>query len=78
MFSCPVCLYQEMPDPPVDYSICPCCGTEFENDDESLTHSQLREQWIANDAKWFFHEPPPNWNPWDQLRKAQVTFAAAS
>jgi hypothetical protein len=83
---CPVCFYDKMPDPPVDYNICPCCGTEFEHDDEVRTHEQLRDYWVSSGAKWFFREPPLFWNPWQQLVAAgvqlpyvaTVTFAGTS
>jgi hypothetical protein len=66
-FTCPVCLYQELPYPPQDYHICPCCGTEFGNDDAFKTPYQLRTEWIASGAKWFFGNPPRLWNPFMQL-----------
>lgn len=72
MFTCPVCFYAKMPDPPVDYNICPCCGTEFENHDELHNPTQLRNKWISRGAKWFFRSPPPTWNPWTQLAEAGV------
>jgi hypothetical protein len=67
MNTCPVCLYGSLPYPPRDYHICPCCGTEFGNDDARFTHEQLREAWIAGGARWFFGRPPEHWNPWVQL-----------
>jgi hypothetical protein len=72
MFMCPVCFFENMPDPPAHYNICPCCGTEFENDDEFRTHAQLRDYWISKGAKWFFNDPPPMWNAWEQLTRASV------
>lgn len=66
-YRCPVCLFPKLPYPPADYHICPCCGIEFGNDDEDLTHAQLRELWVASGAPWFFREPPIAWNPWMQL-----------
>lgn len=66
-YTCPVCAYPELPYPPRDYHICPCCGTEFGNDDIDVTHEQLREMWIAMGAEWFFRNPPANWNPYLQL-----------
>ena len=77
MFTCPVCFYGKMPDAPADYNICPCCGTEFGADDELLTHGQLREAWMANGSRWFFHQQPPFWNPWHQLATAGVTLPYA-
>jgi len=66
-YTCPVCLYAVLPYPPQDYHICPCCGTEFGNDDAEYSYEQLRELWIAAGARWFFRNPPPNWNPYWQL-----------
>ncbi len=51
---CPVCFYAKLPYPPRDYHICPCCGTEFGNDDAEFSHDQLREMSIAGGANWFF------------------------
>src|SRR5208337_4825827 len=66
-YVCPVCLFSKLPYPPRDYHICPCCSTEFGNDDAEFTHVQLREMWIASGARWFFGNPPLYWNPWKQL-----------
>jgi hypothetical protein len=66
-YQCPVCLFSGLPYPPTDYHICPCCGTEFGNDDEEFTHTQLRDLWIAHGAKWFFGAPTADWNPYMQL-----------
>ncbi len=74
MFTCPVCFFSEMPDAPSDYNICPCCGTEFGFDDEFRSFADLRHQWIAQGARWFFKEPPTNWNPWSQLIRIEVPF----
>jgi len=42
-YRCPVCFFDELPYPPRDYHICPCCGTEFGNDDaEGLAQSGHR------------------------------------
>jgi hypothetical protein len=70
---CPVCAYPDMPYPPADYNICPCCGTEFGNDDAFLSVDQLRAQWLANGAVWFFGNPPLGWNPYLQLIKGNLT-----
>lgn len=66
-FRCPVCLYDRLPYPPSDYHICPCCGTEFGNDDADVSHAELRQRWIAAGAPWFYENPPEAWNPWLQL-----------
>jgi hypothetical protein len=70
IYQCPVCLYSRLPYPPRDYHICPCCGTEFGNDDVDFSHDQLREMWVAGGANWFFGRPPDYWNPWVQLLEA--------
>jgi hypothetical protein len=61
-----------MQDPPRDYNICECCGTEFGNDDESVSHEELRARWVAGGARWFFRSAPVGWNPWAQLFMANV------
>ena len=66
-YRCPVCLFGGLPYPPRDYHICPCCGTEFGNDDSEFTHAQLREMWVTKGASWFFGQAPNFWNPWLQL-----------
>jgi len=66
-YRCPVCLFASLPYPPRDYHICPCCGTEFGNDDAEFSHEQLRQMWVASGAYWFFGKPPQNWDPWMQL-----------
>lgn len=66
-FRCPVCMFPSLPYPPSDYHICPCCSTEFGNDDDDYTHVQLLEMWIAGGTRWFFGRPPEGWNPWTQL-----------
>jgi hypothetical protein len=70
-FRCPVCMYPDMPYAPANYDICPCCGTEFGNDDDFYTHEELRRAWIEADAPWFFGDAPPLWNPWKQLEEAR-------
>jgi hypothetical protein len=64
-------MYAELPYPPNNYHICPCCGTEFGNDDAFNTHEELRRAWADADGPWFFGDPPPLWNPWKQLTDAQ-------
>src|SRR5579859_13044 len=69
-YRCPVCMFPSLPYPPRNYHICPCCSTEFGNDDADFSHQQLREMWIGNRAPWFFGNPPAHWNPWTQLMQA--------
>ena len=52
-YTCPVCSYYPMADPPRDWNICPCCGTEFGNDDYDRTHAELRAAWEAKGRPWF-------------------------
>ena len=66
-FSCPVCFYDALQYPPVDYHICPYCGTEFGNDDVEHSYAELRDNWIHGGTHWFFGQPPVGWNPWVQL-----------
>ncbi len=74
-YQCPVCFYDGLPYPPIDYHICLCCGTEFGNDDEEFSNAQLREMWVASGAQWFFRTPPVAWNPWVQLLQAGMLEA---
>ena len=69
-YRCPVCFFDRLPYPPAHYHICPCCGTEFGNDDAEFSHQQQRELWVACGANWFFGKAPEHWNPWIQLLKA--------
>ena len=71
-YACPVCMFPGMPDPPENYNICPCCGTEFGNDDADHTYEELRSDWIRRGAPWFFGAPPANWNLFLQLVRANV------
>jgi hypothetical protein len=77
-YQCPVCFYSGLPYPPADYHICPCCGTEFGQDDDNYSHAQLREMWVATGAHWFFGKPPLSWNPWLQLIEGGLSGAAAT
>ncbi len=69
-YRCPVCMFPSLPYPPSNYHICPCCSTEFGNDDADFSHDQLRGMWIDNGAHWFFGNAPEHWNPWMQLLNA--------
>jgi hypothetical protein len=72
MNTCPVCGYDRLTRPPADFYICPCCGTEFGNDDFETSHAELRGRWLRNHAPWFSRAtpPPPYWNAYGQLRRA--------
>ena len=71
-FFCPVCGYNEMPEPPFDHNICPCCGTEFGTDDLDQAWSELRARWIVRGCRWFskYYPVPPDWHPLMQLWRA--------
>ncbi len=67
-YRCPVCLFAGLRHPPADFHICPCCGTEFGNDDQDFTHTQLRDVWVASGAQLvFLAHQLPDWNPYMQL-----------
>lgn len=54
-FACPVCEYA-MDAPAADYNICSSCGTEFGFDDRSLSHADLRQEWIARGRRRFYDD----------------------
>jgi hypothetical protein len=70
-YLCLVCGYSQMPHPPRDYNICPCCGVEYGLDDVFDSHEELRNQWLRDGARWFSgmgpYIMPPNWDAWEQL-----------
>lgn len=68
-YICPVCGYDELEQPPKNFSICDSCGTEFENDDFNRSHAELRHEWITQNMPWFSRSssPPKNWSPLRQL-----------
>ncbi|MGD0773434.1 MAG: CPCC family cysteine-rich protein [Candidatus Solibacter sp.] len=72
MHVCPVCGYRALPFAPVDYHICPCCGTEFGADDVDFSHEELRSRWIDGGMRWFSKvtPPPKKWSPVQQLLAA--------
>lgn len=71
-YICPVCGYNQLLAPPSEYTICPSCGTEFEYDDFTASHAELRQRWIAAGMPWHSRRlpPPPGWNPVSQLLRA--------
>jgi hypothetical protein len=71
MYTCPVCGFDRLEDPPNNYTICPSCGTEFENDDVRMTREQLRRSWIDSGHTWWStsEQPPDDWNPKRQLEE---------
>src|SRR5687768_8848091 len=81
-FLCPVCGFDALEEPPRDFTICPCCGTEFGYDDfgpdaDGIARRQheLRWQWLEQGAPWFDVETAPaeGWDihrAFDQVLKA--------
>ncbi len=77
MYTCPVCGYGGLQDPPYNEAMggsnemCYSCGYEFgyHDDDQEITHEQWRERWIKEGMKWSIDEiyKPPHWNPKAQL-----------
>jgi len=69
MYTCPVCGNNQMDEPPENYTICDCCGTEFGYHDFTRSHAELREQWRQRGAKWksVDYPAPPNWSAIEQL-----------
>lgn len=78
-YRCLVCGYDQMPYPPQDYNICPCCGTEYGVDDVFESHYELRNQWLSMGGHWFSrvrpYIRPPYWNAWDQLDLAGYHYS---
>lgn len=82
MHTCPVCGYDQLSEPPKDFTICPSCGTEFEYDDVRQTVEQLRAAWLQTGPRWWSTvDPcPVGWDPYKQvfeafyLRKAKPAF----
>ena len=68
-YTCPVCGFDELDEPATNWTICPCCGTEFEYDDARTSHEELRQRWIAGGCKWWspVDAVPPGWDPRAQL-----------
>ena len=58
-YTCPVCEYDKLVDPPEDHEICPSCGTHFGLDDDQRSHADLRAAWIAAGRPWFSRSTPP-------------------
>ncbi len=69
---CPVCGYDGLLEAPTNFSICPCCGTQFDYDDDTVSHDELRRRWVESGARWWSpnRKPPLNWSPLEQLEKA--------
>jgi hypothetical protein len=68
---CPVCGYDSLTRPPIDYLICPCCGTEFGYDDVAHSWDELRSLWVSKGAAWFSKhtQPPQEWDVLNQIAR---------
>jgi hypothetical protein len=73
MHTCPVCGYDRLTDAPQDFTICPCCGTEFEND-AFPSHAELRARWVRDGAEWWspVDPKPANWDPRRQVLSLEL------
>jgi hypothetical protein len=69
---CPVCAYEYLPDDAMNHGICPSCGTEFGYDDVTVSHEDLRAEWLRKGGPWFDDSTPhrANWDPWTQVMEA--------
>lgn len=67
--TCPVCGYNELTDPPADWTICPCCRTKFGYSDIEWGVDLLRAEWIKAGAKWGskYVTQPVYWSAIQQL-----------
>jgi hypothetical protein len=74
IYLCPICGYG-MQDAPRDYNICPCCGTEFGNDDAVATHAELRAAWLRDGLRWWSptEARPEDWDPFMQVSNVLTT-----
>ena len=68
IYLCPVCGYG-MEDPPSDFNICSCCGTEFGYHDANSSTATLRATWLRGGAKWWSPTDPipDGWDPYAQV-----------
>jgi len=78
-YTCPVCGFGWMDDPPEDHAICACCGTHFGYDDVSTGYRALRNSWLRYGGFWFDKMDPayamsPFWNAWDQLSRGGYAY----
>ena len=71
-YDCPVCGYDKLNEPPADWSICPCCRTEFGYSDANRTFHELRAAWVSEGARWLSKrvEMPRGWLANEQLWRA--------
>jgi hypothetical protein len=90
-YSCPVCGFGGLWDPPVlavalpSYTFCPCCIFAWESPESSTeeNYATHRRQWILDGCRFWFDglqgtqpEPPEPWNPGDQLKSIGIDLQA--
>lgn len=70
--TCTVCGFNGLEEPPVNYTICPSCGTEFGYTDFMRSHEELRQRWEEGGLQWCSTviPQPPKWNGFKQLLDA--------
>lgn len=72
MYICLVCGYDKLEKPQYNshgdptFVSCDCCGFEsgFDDDDQGYTFETYRENWLRNNATWFFPDTKPD--VWDK------------
>jgi hypothetical protein len=74
-YTCPVCAFNALELPPENFTICPCCGTEFGYNDATRTYRELRNNWLRLGGQWFDMEDEhflrlQHWSAWEQLDRA--------
>ncbi len=82
MYTCPVCGYTELSEPPYNslgggsYEICYSCGYEYgvTDDDDEISHEEWRSRWINDGMQWYskYRDKPEHWNPKAQLFRIGV------
>ncbi len=69
---CPVCGYNQFTKTLKDHDICPSCLFTFFVNDMDWTPEELREDWIADGARWAWGSQdipkPQNWSAIEQLK----------
>ena len=78
-YTCPVCGYNKLEDPPFDDEICPSCGTQFGYHDHKRSHAELRAIWLTNPT-WHSRvdDQPDGWNPYTQLANLEMPSTTES
>lgn len=77
-YTCPVCGYDKLEEPPSDWTICACCRTMFDYSDSGRQNEELRAAWISDGAPWRgqYIPAPEGWNPVAQLRNIGYAVTA--